>query len=151
MIERILVAVDASEGAASALRLTAAIAKLYDAEVVVTHVTNPPAVFTLGPQTPTEAIDGLMDELRKQAFAQAEEVLDAAGVGHVDVTLAGPPARRIIEEARNRAVDLIVVGHRGLSGVERFFMGSVSSQVAHRAPCAVLIAPVDETPTGDEA
>ena len=52
---------------------------------------------------------------------------------HTDVALVGAPARRIVEEADRRGVDLVVIGHRGLSAVERFLMGSVSTQVAHRA------------------
>jgi len=149
VIERILVAVDASEGADAALHLAADVARLYGATVIVAHVVNPPAIFTLGPQTPTEAVDQMMTQLQEQAFSRAGKILGDAGVEHVEVSLAGPPARRLVEEAVAREVDLIVIGHRGLSGVERFFMGSVSSQVAHRAPCAVLIAPPPEEPPSD--
>lgn len=34
---------------------------------------------------------------------------------------------------------LIIVGGRGLSGVERLLLGSVSHKVSHHAPCSVLI------------
>ena len=35
--------------------------------------------------------------------------------------------------------DVIVMGHRGISGLQEFFLGSVSNYVLHHAPCSVLI------------
>lgn len=148
MLRTILIAVDGSPGGNAAARFGADLAGRYGADVVLVHVSNPPAVLSLGGTTPVDALDDLMQELQTRAFAQAGEVLDAAGVAHTDVALVGSPSRSIVEEAQRRGVDLIVIGHRGLSAVERFLMGSVSTQVAHRATCAVLIAPV---PEDDEA
>lgn len=142
MLHRILIAVDGSPGGNAATRLGADIAARYGAEVVLVHVSSPPAVLALGGTTPVDALDDLMLQLEKRAFAEAGEILDAAGVSHTDVALVGSPARRIVEEAEQREADLVVIGHRGLSAVERFLMGSVSTQIAHRATCAVLIAPV---------
>lgn len=45
----------------------------------------------------------------------------------------------ILEEAGERAVDLIVLGHSGRSGWDRVLLGSVALQVLHHAPCAVWI------------
>lgn len=154
MLRRILIAVDGSPGGNAATRMGADIASRYGAEVVVVHVSNPPAVLALGGTTPVDALDDLMLQLEKRAFSQADEILDAAGVSYADVPLVGSPARRIVEEAQRREVDLIVIGHRGLSAMERFLMGSVSTQIAHRATCAVLIAPVpaedDDADPGDD-
>lgn len=46
---------------------------------------------------------------------------------------------KIIETAKVGNFDLIVVGHRGLSGIKEFVLGSVSDRVAHDAACPVLI------------
>ncbi|HET6369568.1 MAG TPA: universal stress protein [Nitrospiria bacterium] len=51
----------------------------------------------------------------------------------------GPAAARIIERARKEKADLIVVGSRGLSNVQGFFIGSVSHKVAMYADCSVLV------------
>ncbi len=52
----------------------------------------------------------------------------------------GDPAEKIIELARSEALDLIVVGNKGMSGTRRFLLGSVPNKVAHSATTDVLIA-----------
>jgi nucleotide-binding universal stress UspA family protein len=52
---------------------------------------------------------------------------------------AGQPARTIIEFARDRDVELIVIGSRGLGSVERYLLGSVSHKVTGLAQCPVLV------------
>lgn len=149
MIRRILIAVDGSPGGNAAVRLGGDVARRYDAEVLLVHVSNAPSVLSLGGTTPVDALDDMMSELEKRAFTQASAILAEMGVAHTDIALAGTPARSIVEEAAKRDADLIVIGHRGLSAMERFLMGSVSTQIAHRAHCAVLIAPVPEEDVAD--
>ena len=45
----------------------------------------------------------------------------------------------ILELAEEQGADLVVVGARGATGLQRFLMGSVASKLAHHAPCSVLI------------
>ena len=56
--------------------------------------------------------------------------------GHV---VGDDPATAILDVARQEEADLVVVGSRGLGGVQRFVRGSVSSRVASHAPTTVLI------------
>jgi nucleotide-binding universal stress UspA family protein len=51
----------------------------------------------------------------------------------------GKPAEEILELARQLGADLIIVGSKGLSGVERFLIGSVSNQVVREAGCTVEV------------
>jgi nucleotide-binding universal stress UspA family protein len=57
-----------------------------------------------------------------------------------NVARAGSPAREIIAEARRWNADLIVVGSHGRTPLERFFLGSVSHNIAADADCSVRIA-----------
>ena len=56
--------------------------------------------------------------------------------GHV---VPEDPATAIIDVAQREGADLVVVGSRGLGGVQRFIRGSVSVRVASHAPMSVLI------------
>ena len=51
----------------------------------------------------------------------------------------GQPAEVIIDVANQEQADLIVVGSRGLTGIQRYLMGSVSSKVSEHAPCSVMV------------
>jgi nucleotide-binding universal stress UspA family protein len=56
------------------------------------------------------------------------------------VLIGDPVANKIVEEAQNEKVDLIVIGNVGLSGISRLkTLGSVSRGVSERAPCPVMI------------
>ena len=67
------------------------------------------------------------------------ERLAAAGL-EVDVDVrAGDPAREIVLAAAEWNADLIVMGTRGQTGLERLLVGSVARKVLHHAPCSVLI------------
>jgi nucleotide-binding universal stress UspA family protein len=52
---------------------------------------------------------------------------------------AGDPREEITRAAEEWGADLVVVGARGLGAVKGFLLGSVSSAIAHRAPCSVLV------------
>jgi nucleotide-binding universal stress UspA family protein len=51
----------------------------------------------------------------------------------------GEPTEEIIRLANIYRADLIVLGSRGLTGVNRILKGSVSSQVVSDAPCTVMV------------
>jgi nucleotide-binding universal stress UspA family protein len=51
----------------------------------------------------------------------------------------GDPPLAILESAKQKDVQMIVVGARGLKGIKRFLLGSVSQKVLEHAPCSVLI------------
>lgn len=53
--------------------------------------------------------------------------------------VAGDPAEEIIRLANIHQTDLIILGSRGLTGMNRILQGSVSSQVMAEAPCSVMV------------
>ena len=67
------------------------------------------------------------------------ERLRAAGVTVSSVLKEGDPKRLLLEEAEQWHADTICLGARGLSGIARFVLGSVSTAVAMRAPCSVEV------------
>ena len=84
-------------------------------------------------QQQQERADGLafLQDLARQA--------DAVGVVTEISQQSGNPGRSICDVAKTQAVDLIVLGRRGYSGLNELWMGSVSNYVLHHAPCSVLV------------
>jgi nucleotide-binding universal stress UspA family protein len=109
-----------------ALERAAELAKLYGAKVIVTSVTP----VLVGSEPTSEA----GPELRA-----AEARLAELGVDTEAVEAYGEIAEAIVEVAASRAADLIVVGTRELSHVERLLGYSVSEGVQRMARCDVLI------------
>ena len=69
----------------------------------------------------------------------ASEKLQAGGLTTSTVISTSDPRQAIVDAAREWKANSIFVGVRGLSGIERFLIGSVSSSVAARAPCSVEV------------
>jgi len=65
--------------------------------------------------------------------------VQAAACGGVETTLrAGDPAREILSEVEEQAIDVVVMGSRGRSNVAGLLHGSVSRKVASRAGCPCI-------------
>ncbi len=70
----------------------------------------------------------------------AQDEASRAGVGEVETfARQGDAADAILDVAEEQHADLIVVGNKGMTGAERFLLGSVPNKVSHHAPCSVLI------------
>jgi nucleotide-binding universal stress UspA family protein len=58
--------------------------------------------------------------------------------------LSGYPATTIVELAKEKEIDLIVMGSHGLTGVAHVLFGSTADRVVRKAPCSVLaVRPVE--------
>jgi nucleotide-binding universal stress UspA family protein len=136
MFGKILVAVDGSAQADAALDLAVDLAKRYRATVCVLHA-FPHVSDLLG--TPQ------YEHLLAARATIGEAVLDAARRQIGDAVqvetqlLEGPAAPAILRVALEDKCDLIVVGSRGRGQISGLLLGSVSSVVAQRAHCPVLI------------
>ncbi len=79
-----------------------------------------------------------MEARAKQVVGQTRALLGTLHLkGEVRVK-HGPVAPTVLKHAGHRD-SLIVLGSRGLGGVGRFMLGSVSTQVTQHAPCSVLV------------
>jgi nucleotide-binding universal stress UspA family protein len=140
-LRRILVPTDFSPCSQNALAYGAALAEKFGAELVVLHVVQDLAVFI------PEAVLGAPPPLPpvQQFIAAARAALDRAiaGLGLSGVAVRGevgegPPAEEVVRLAREQAVDLIVMGTYGHTGLAHLLLGSVAERVVRRAPCPVL-------------
>ena len=125
-MKTIVVAYNDTNDSDRALERTAELARFYDAQVVVTSVV--PVLVGGQPQT------GPGPELQ-----HAQALLRDRGIEAELVEAAGEIADAIVEVADRHGADLIVVGTRELSHVERMLGYSVSESVQRKARCDVLI------------
>ena len=72
-------------------------------------------------------------------FEKPKAILMQANVKAELLLWEGDLADEILRAAREEGFDLIVVGHRGLSPLKAFLLGSVSNRVVSHAPCSVLV------------
>ena len=94
----------------------------------------------------TEEDDGAVQMIVQQMAKEAVAQLTSAGLQASAVVVEGYPKQVLLEEAENWGADCIFVGARGLRGLDRFLLGSVSTAIAARAPCSVEV--VHEIHTG---
>jgi nucleotide-binding universal stress UspA family protein len=66
------------------------------------------------------------------------------------VLLEGDPAAEIARFAADAAIDVIVIGTHGRTGVDRLVMGSVAERVMREAPCSVLVVKLPKGTGGAE-
>jgi nucleotide-binding universal stress UspA family protein len=78
-------------------------------------------------------------EVAETVLARTVEKVTEEGIAVETHARDGDPAEAILEVAQEQKADLIVVGNRGLTGIERFLLGSVSSKLSHHASCSVMI------------
>jgi nucleotide-binding universal stress UspA family protein len=135
-MERIVVGFDGSEHARKALERAAEIANGATVAVVSAANVTPYLRDPAGGIAPVDPADA---EARTKALAQAREFLEGKGITGVYVEGHGRPADVIVEEAQESGADLIIVGTRGRGAAKQLFMGSVSTNVVHHAPCDVLV------------
>lgn len=80
----------------------------------------------------------------KETFSRVAEMFDGANVTIEHQLHEGPIGESIVEVAKSRKADLVVLGAKGHSQISRLLLGSVSDHVATHAPCSTLIV----RPTG---
>jgi nucleotide-binding universal stress UspA family protein len=144
---RILYATDGSEASAAARRFLNALPLPAGTEIrIVSVVVQPPPFGSpmVDPVVGTwAAMEPLMEqeaELADAALAQAQADLQRPGVAITTQARVGDPAWQILAEADEFAADLLVLGSRGLTGVDGFLLGSVARNVAKHSGRPALIA-----------
>ncbi|HLJ60603.1 MAG TPA: universal stress protein [bacterium] len=141
---RILLATD---GSPHALRAAAFVARLTrevrEAEVTVVNVGHVPTVAFGGPGAGAMVDFGILEEGLERAGHEILDttVLELTGVDApvVKEYRRGDPASQILEAAKAKGADLIVIGSRGLGQLGGLILGSVSERVLHAAHTPVLI------------
>jgi len=153
MFDRILVPVDGSEYADRALAMAIDVAVHYGSQLHILHVVGvgpvPPELRHLSdrPSLPGSASPNAAPVYEQEVAKDVAEALVEkarlraleAGVENVETSWeAGPSAQHIIEYARRNAIDVVLMGARGMGALAGLLVGSVSHKVQNLAPCSVI-------------
>jgi len=124
VIRNVLFASDFSDASELAGQTAADLARHFGARLHVLHVVPP----VTDPMDAPAVLRGVAAQLEK-------------GLSIVTAITKGRVAHQIVDYARRNAIDLIVLGTHGRTGVSHALVGSVAEAVTRRAPCRVLTVP----------
>jgi nucleotide-binding universal stress UspA family protein len=141
-IRTILHPTDFSRASAPAFKRAVQMAKDNRAQLLILHILAPasPMLMTDG-YVPPKVYDDMEAAARAEAQKQLRRLVEKAkhsGARVKPILLEGIAHERIIQAARSRKADLVVIGTHGRTGFARFFLGSVASRVLAISPCPVL-------------
>ncbi len=146
---KVLIAADGSEHSHDVVRMLKRLNFPARSEIVLLNVLEDFKAFAYGEHIRDHVHEILRNQRREQAGNLLEELesgLRENGFQLRTEIREGHVATQIIQLAEQEGSDLVVVGSRGHSAVERFLLGSTSEAVLNRAPCSVLISrPGDES------
>jgi nucleotide-binding universal stress UspA family protein len=140
-LHQILVPTDFGASSQNALNYAVAFAQKFGARIHLLHVVSdlalfvPEAVLIVPPQLPP------VEQFQSAAITALEKTIAGLALPETivhPVVLEGMPFEEIIRFAREKDVDLIVMGTHGHKGLAHLLLGSVAEKVVRYAPCPVL-------------
>ncbi|HTR67675.1 MAG TPA: universal stress protein [Terriglobales bacterium] len=134
-LNKILFATDFSPCSNAAMAYAVAIANQYGAKLYAAHVLSPDSYLFATPETLPSLIDQAEEQKQLDAALLEEQL---RGVPHQVLSPVGDIADVLFRLVREHAIDLLVLGTHGRSGLSRLVMGSVAEKIFRQAPCPVL-------------
>jgi nucleotide-binding universal stress UspA family protein len=135
--KNMLVPTDFSETSVKAIRYAAAFAGPCGAGMTLLHVVEPPDYPAWGYAHLPLRDEKLKKKARERLKALANEILPDQDAAVAVVT--GDAALRIVDTAKERNADLIVIATRGYRGLKHALLGSITAKVVRCAACPVLV------------
>ncbi len=144
--ERVITPVDGSETSKRSARKAIYLAKIMNVELIAIYVVHVPISAYVGPPyspviyTDDTEIKEIRKKMKREGSILLDEIEEMASKSGLKITkklLEGCPDEEIINISKKE--DLIVMGAKGISALDRIFLGSVSEKVLHNATASVLI------------
>jgi universal stress protein A len=141
--KKILVPIDLSELSEGVLQAALDIQRKWDADLTALHVADESDHLKdyLHGYSRNLPFYDIKEQTQKRLEVELQKltVRLSPNSGVRQAVTWGDPFREILRISEEEDFDLIVMGNHSRTGLNRFFMGSVSEQVIRRAPCPVLI------------
>ena len=136
---KILAALDQSNYATLVLKKAMEIAAKEGAELTALTISNAPFTNLYLGELSGEFLDRIRQGIEESVQRIKDQAKAAQAKVEVVVQESPSPAEAIVEYAEKNGIDLIVIGNKGAGAVERFLIGSVSSNVVTHSPCSVMV------------
>ncbi len=144
MLNTILVALDVSADLATAkndmsdrvFQMLQQLDLAQTSKIVLSHVVASQAEVEVSVDRPSANLETFPYSQIEQQLETYQKSLPCASQLEI---VTGDPAEEIVRLAKIYDADLIILGSRGLTGIKRILLGSVSSQIVEDAPCSVLV------------
>lgn len=133
-VKNILCPLDFSDNGDAALTYATSLAKEYGAKLHLVHVYEEAFAYVDGGFAAAPIPPADKEPLREQL----EATVPPQDVDFERNFLTGTPSKELIDYAKDRNIDLVVMGTHGRTGLGRILMGSVAEAVVRKAPCPVL-------------
>ena len=140
-LRRILIPIDFSPHSEQALKYGVALAEKFEAELFLIHAFQDVSIYQ------TEVVSGAppimppVEQLTASARGAMERLVQEKNLQrfgtHTDI-VEGAPVEEIVDYAKEKNIDLIVMGTHGRGWLAHVLMGSVAEKVVRKAPCPVL-------------
>lgn len=149
-VKKILVAIDRSGYKEKAVAYAITMAKALGADITAIHVIDKSSLGVAGEllgyyrggkkQSYEDAHEEVLKKQAEQLLGEAELLGKKEGVRiDTEVLMHSPSVpQEIIDYAKRKNMDLVVIGTKGMTGVAKFLLGSVASNVVAHAECPVL-------------
>jgi universal stress protein A len=140
-LHRILIPTDFSKHSHNALAYAVAFAEKFGAELHLLHVVQDLAMFLPDGVTAGPPLLPPVDQLTAAVRVALDRAIEENHLQHLPVQThvrEGTPFYEIIRFAKEKDIDLIVMGTHGRSGLVHVLLGSVTEKVVRKAPCPVL-------------
>lgn len=139
-IKHILLPVDFSGYSISSYRFALELAEKCGSKITLLHVVEPPYNFAT-------AVEGMLSMMEKNALSRmeqmkAENVRDSSKGSKTEIVVKhGRTAREILLQSQELSADLIIMGSKGQSGLQKMVLGSISSAIVEDSEIPVFVMP----------
>lgn len=138
-LARILVAVDGSACADKAFECASELSKDLDSRLYAICVVHVPLMLGADKETVRAIEQQLQIEAQSTLSRYSTLAKSRHGIEIETIVALGRPPQVIINTSKEKDIDLIMIGSKGLSGIKGLFLGSVSHDVVRMAKQPVLV------------
>jgi nucleotide-binding universal stress UspA family protein len=141
--QRIIVPLDFSEHSVKAFQKALDFAQQFDAELILVHIVEQ-IIYPGDWSYPPLAMSDFAAEKRDEVASKLKGLTAGSGVRAQEIVRLGRAWQEVVEIAKEKRADLVVIATHGYTGLRHVLLGSVAEKIVRHAPCPVLTVRADD-------